>query len=121
MRFSCLAVLGLVMLSVPAAAQVPQGKPVFATYTCSTRVPCDDRSVSAEQWAELGNNCITRAFRYTNPDGFFDIFAGLNSAKCLTPKPNSINNKVGAPLVPYCCVIPYKEGTCLINCRLATN
>lgn len=111
------ALFALALLSIPAMAQA-QGSATFATATCPTKIPCDDFALSGDQWAALGNKCITDAFGYSNPEGFFEPYAGLNSSKCLAARRNSINNKVGSPLVPNCCVIPYKENACLLTCKL---
>lgn len=119
MRLSHIALLGLIALPLPAMAQVPDGKAVFGNNTCTKPVPCDDGLLSSEQWAALGNQCVTTSFSYTNPNGFFEPYAGLNSNKCLTPRPNPIDTKVGSPLIPYCCIVPYKENACLINCKIA--
>jgi len=117
MRFSSIFILGLTLLSTPAVAKTSYG-----SYTCEQRVPCDGyRSLSTEEAVQSGNICITKGFGYTNPYGFFDEAAGLDTANCLLPLPNAIPNIVGSPLTPVCCIMTRPDNTCSFHCELVAE
>jgi len=117
MRIYSVLLLGLALVSAPAMAKTSYG-----SYTCDKRMPCDGyRSVSAEEAVQIGNMCITKGFGYTNPSGFFDDAAGLDSTNCLLPLPNAIPNIVGSPLTPVCCIMARPDNTCSLHCELVAQ
>ncbi len=114
-RFVCLA---LALAFLPANAHA-DGKPILGSYTCPQRVPCpSDASLTTEQWALYGNSCVTTAFGYTNPSGFIDPSAGLDSNGCLSALSGSIPKGMGSQLTPRCCVVERQPNSCVIHCDL---
>jgi hypothetical protein len=117
MRFSWIyAALGLVLISGPALA----GNSVAAAHTCKTKVPCDDfgKGLPPQQWATLGNACVTEAFGYTNPNGFIDEVGGVDAQGNLASKRDSIPKGAGVQLQPQCSVLKIQENHCVIHCNL---
>lgn len=120
MRFSSLAILGLVFVSIPSLAQVRSEKIVYGNYTCPQIVPCDGGSFSIppSQWADYANACIKKGFGYSAPNGFVDSFAGLDSNLCLAPIPKSIPRLSGSQLAAICCITRRPDNSCSLRCSL---
>ncbi|MGB9152121.1 MAG: hypothetical protein WCD70_03435 [Alphaproteobacteria bacterium] len=133
MRLSHLAVVGLMLIALPALAQqstpvpaspdsVQQGKPSFGSRTCADIIPCVDSaeaiSVDPGKWAAWANSCVTSAFGYSSTTGFVNTAAGLDSSGCLTTIQGSIPKGLGAQLSAKCCVLALPNNTCAMHCDL---
>lgn len=125
MRLSRFALIGFVLATIPGAAFAQSSNKIIASsYTCAQRVPCEDNSssnFSSAQWAQAGNDCISRGFGYSAPGGFIDDIAGLDSSKCLTVNSSATAKGMGANLVPECCVVALSPNTCGIHCNIIHN
>jgi hypothetical protein len=122
MRLSQIAVLALVLITAPVVAQSADAPAIYGRYTCKQNVPCaDNYEITAEQWADVGNACITQGFGYTKPSGFFDSTAGLDGSDCLTALPQAIPHSVGSQVTPVCCIIKTPDDVCGIHCDLVAQ
>ena len=120
MRLARFAALGFMLVATPALAETGH---LFGNSTCRERVACADdiQPSSAANYAMEGSACISQSFGYTNPDGFFDKYAGLDGNNCLTPVVGSIPKGVGAQLIGTCCVVKnVTTNSCNFHCTLVT-
>lgn len=125
MRLLIAAILGLVFITVPAAAQQGPNQHVFGTTTCRQKVPCPDAdsssafSMSYSEMATAATSCLSQSLGLNNPDGFFED-SGLDSNNCLINKPSPAQNN-SKNIAPQCCITKLPDNSCTFFCQLLSE
>lgn len=132
MRFPYLAALGFFLVATPTLAQAqgdssgrtPEKKIIVGSFTCRKRVPClnDHAYFPSEEWAALGNSCISEAFGISNPNAsIIDETAGIDGYGNLTTDVSAAPINPGPRLVPECFVVTKEENNCALRCNLVKS
>ena len=124
MRLSRLAALGFILVALPIGVQAEENSAVhvFASNACIKQpVPCVENAgtVDPAQWAAVGSACVTETIGASNPTGFINETAGVDSSGCLTPKQDSLIMGLGKThLTPRCCIKKSPENVCFVYCEI---
>jgi hypothetical protein len=117
MRFSAATGIAVILAITASSAQAGTN---FGGYTCRAPLPCPDESTfpNIEQLSQMATACYTSFTGLSNPEGFFDLDAGLVGNYCLQAKPDALPRMAKVQVAPLCCVIknPFGSGGCVFHC-----
>jgi hypothetical protein len=123
MRFLSFAILGFLLMAMPAMGQDRDNDGrLFGSTTCRQKVPClGDNSLTVDGYIANANACLAQSFGLNMTSGFFDEILGFDDNGCLANKTDQSPQGGAKSITPKCCVITLPDNSCTFYCRMLAH